>query len=404
MNESKNRPSNLSSRREFIKTTGRVAAVSALAGIVRPLCPCRRQRNAPSGLDRLRRARHRRGRQCHGRQKRPGQTGGHGRRLSATASTELRGLERAVRRQSGRAARSGSSSDSTPTNTRWIASSRAILRFSPRRWPSAGFILPMPSKRASMSSWKSPSPPTAHFPPHAQAGRGGLAKNLKGGVGLMSRHSRAFRNWPSASRTANSATSFCMRGYRMAGPARLAFSEKWPGEIPSELLWQISRFHSFIWASGGLFNDFYIHHIDHLCMMKNAWPVKAQALGGRHYRKTPTASSWWTRISITTPWNTLLTTAPRCTWTDAAKGCNDIYSSYVHGSKGMAIAAASRRLRRALLHSHRPETDARQRRLDFQSHPGRDAILIRTNGTNWSMPSAPTSLTTKCLAAFRPAS
>ena len=53
-----------------------------------------------------------------------------------------------------------------------------------------------------------------------------------------------------------------MRGYRMAGPIGSAFSEKWHGQ-PSELLWQIQRFHSFIWASGGCFNDFYIHIIDH---------------------------------------------------------------------------------------------------------------------------------------------
>src|SRR5208283_3710468 len=55
----------------------------------------------------------------------------------------------------------------------------------------------------------------------------------------------------------------------------------------SEVEYQIRRFHSFIWASGGLFNDFYIHIIDHCCWMKNAWPVKAQALGGRHYKEAP---------------------------------------------------------------------------------------------------------------------
>ena len=77
-----------------------------------------------------------------------------------------------------------------------------------------------------------------------------------------------------------------MRAYRMTGPVGSAFSDKWPGK-PSELLWQIQRFHSFLWASGGAFSDFYIHVIDHCCWMKNAWPVKAQAVGGRHYRTTP---------------------------------------------------------------------------------------------------------------------
>ena len=50
-----------------------------------------------------------------------------------------------------------------------------------------------------------------------------------------------------------------MRGYRMHGPVGSAFQTKWPGN-PSELLWQIRNFHAFLWASGGCFSDFYIHH------------------------------------------------------------------------------------------------------------------------------------------------
>ena len=34
-----------------------------------------------------------------------------------------------------------------------------------------------------------------------------------------------------------------------------------------------SRFHSFLWASGGCYSDFYIHNIDECCWMKDAWPV-----------------------------------------------------------------------------------------------------------------------------------
>jgi len=130
-----------------------------------------------------------------------------------------------------------------------------------------------------------------------------------------------------------------LRGYRMAGPLASAFSERWPGK-PSELLWQIQRFHSFIWASGGCFSDFYIHHIDHLCMMKNAWPVKAQALGGRHYRNTPEGRPYvdqnFDSYSV------------EYTFEDGAKmymdgrcmiGAEAIYSSYAHGSKGMAVVS-----------------------------------------------------------------
>ena len=52
----------------------------------------------------------------------------------------------------------------------------------------------------------------------------------------------------------------------------------------SELFWQAQRFHGFLWASGGVFSDFYVHHVDEVCWMKNAWPVKVEAIGGRHFR------------------------------------------------------------------------------------------------------------------------
>jgi hypothetical protein len=165
------------------------------------------------------------------------------------------------------------------------------------------------------------------------------AKNLKVGVGLMSRHSRAFQELFQRIQDGEIGEINLMRGYRMGGTLGSAFSEKWPGE-PSELLWQIQRFHSFIWASGGCFNDFYIHHIDHLCWMKNAWPIKAQALGGRHYRKAPGGGIYVDQnfdsysVEYIFEDGTRLIMDGRC-----MNGCKSIYSSYAHGSKGMAIVS-----------------------------------------------------------------
>jgi predicted dehydrogenase len=165
------------------------------------------------------------------------------------------------------------------------------------------------------------------------------AKNLKVGVGLMSRHSRAFQELHQRIQDGEIGDLILLRGYRMHGPAGSAFSLKWPGE-PSELLWQIRHFHSFLWASGGCFSDFYIHHVDHLCWMKNAWPIKAQALGGRHYRHDPDGKPYVDQnfdsysVEYTFPDGAKMTMDGRC-----MNGCNDIYSSYAHGSKGMAIVA-----------------------------------------------------------------
>ena len=160
------------------------------------------------------------------------------------------------------------------------------------------------------------------------------AKNLKVGVGLMSRHSRALQELAQRIHDGEMGDIILLRGYRMHGPVGSAFSEKWPGK-PSELLWQIQRFHSFIWASGGCFSDFYIHHIDHLCWMKNAWPIKAQAIGARHYRGTAVDQNF-DNYSV------------EYTFADGAKffmdgrcmtGCDDLYCSFAQGSKGMAIVS-----------------------------------------------------------------
>ena len=157
-------------------------------------------------------------------------------------------------------------------------------------------------------------------------------KGLKVGVGLMSRHSKPLQELHKRIEDGELGEILLMRGYRMSGPLASAFSEKWPGE-PSELLWQISRFHSFLWASGGCFADFYIHHIDHCCWMKNAWPVKAQAVGGRHYRYNNVDQNFDSySVEYTFADNTKFLMDGRC-----MVGALPIYSSYAHGTKGLAV-------------------------------------------------------------------
>jgi predicted dehydrogenase len=167
------------------------------------------------------------------------------------------------------------------------------------------------------------------------------AKNLKVGVGLMSRHARPLQELQKRIQDGEIGDVILLRGYRMHGPAGSAFVPKWPGN-PSELMWQIRHFHAFLWASGGCFNDFYIHHVDHLCWMKNAWPIKAQALGGRHYKINPEGEPYVDQnfdsysVEYTFEDGAKMYMDGRC-----MNGCNDIYSSYAHGSKGIALVSHS---------------------------------------------------------------
>jgi len=162
------------------------------------------------------------------------------------------------------------------------------------------------------------------------------AKNLKVGVGLMSRHSRALEELAKRVHDGAIGDIVTMRAYRMSGPVGSAFSDKWPGS-PSELLWQIQRFHSFIWAGGGCFNDFYIHVVDHCCWMKNAWPVKAQALGGWCYRGDRVDQNFDSyAVEYIFDDGARLLMDGRC-----MSGAQNIYNSYLHGTKGSAIASKS---------------------------------------------------------------
>lgn len=165
------------------------------------------------------------------------------------------------------------------------------------------------------------------------------AAKLKVGVGLMSRHSRALEELAKRVHDGAIGEIILQRGYRMHGPVGYFSSlPKPPGE--NELLYQIRRFHSFLWAGGGNFSDFYIHIIDHLGWMKNAWPVRAMGLGGRHYRQSPEGKPYVDQnfdvysIEYTYADGTKFTFGGRC-----ITGCFDQYASYLHGTKGSAIAS-----------------------------------------------------------------
>ncbi len=161
------------------------------------------------------------------------------------------------------------------------------------------------------------------------------AKNLKAGVGLMSRHSRALQQLAQRIHDGEIGELLAMRAFREHGPNNFFAEPKPAGE--SELLWQVRRFHSFLWAGGGAFSDSNIHLIDGCCWMKNAWPVKATAIGSRHFRNDCVDQNFDSY-------------GVEYTFADDAKliffsrfiaNCSSQYASYAHGAKGLAIISKS---------------------------------------------------------------
>jgi len=165
-------------------------------------------------------------------------------------------------------------------------------------------------------------------------GEAAKAKNLKVGVGLMVRHCRGRQQLLDRIHGGEIGDIVAMRGYRM-GPGGGGANPK-PDNI-SELMYQIQRFHGFLWASGGVYSDFYIHQIDELSWMKGAWPVQAHGLGGRHYRGKSIDQNLDTyAIEYTYPDGTRLFYNGR-----QMPGCHNEFASYVHGTKGTAVVSTN---------------------------------------------------------------
>jgi predicted dehydrogenase len=123
-------------------------------------------------------------------------------------------------------------------------------------------------------------------------------KNLKVAVGLMWRHCQARRELFDRVQQGEIGALTMLRTYRLHGPIGFFSSPPKPDGI-SDLRYQVQRFHSFLWASGGCYSDFYIHNIDELCWMKGAWPVEARPPVGRCRWEVPgttTGADYQTRI------------------------------------------------------------------------------------------------------------
>ncbi len=160
-------------------------------------------------------------------------------------------------------------------------------------------------------------------------------KNMKVGVGLMIRHCRARRALLDRIRDGEIGDIVTLRAYRMAGPM-VGFAKPNPGKL-SELMYQIKEFHSFLWGSGGIYSDFYIHQIDECSWMKGAWPERAQAVGGRQYRGESIDQNFdHYSVEYTYPDGNKLFLYGR-----NIAGCHDEFASYAHGTKGLGIISTS---------------------------------------------------------------
>ncbi|KAA5545947.1 Gfo/Idh/MocA family oxidoreductase [Roseiconus nitratireducens] len=163
-----------------------------------------------------------------------------------------------------------------------------------------------------------------------------IDKNLKVAVGLMCRHCVARQELFDRIQNGELGDILMMRAYRMAGPTGSAAAPPNNGDL-SELQYQIKHFHGFLWLSGGAVSDFLIHNIDESCWMKNAWPERAIACGGRHYRGDNVDQNFDVYdIEYTFADGTKLFVDGR-----TIPGCKREFASFAHGTKGLGIISTA---------------------------------------------------------------
>ena len=335
MNETSN---HLTSRREFLKTSGKVAAVSALAGVAIP-----HVHGAESNTIQLALV------GCGGRG-----TGAIGNALSVSAAKGPVKLVAMADVFEDRLAKSHETLQKSFADKMEVPEDRKFIGFdayqkamdSLKPGDIAVFATP-PAFRwvhftyaiekglnVFMEKPIAVDGPTGRR--MLKLGEESVKKNMKVGVGLMIRHCHARQELFKRIQDGEIGDIIAMRAYRMHGPVVHEFTKRKPDNI-GELEFQIRNFHSFLWASGGLFSDFYIHQIDECSWMKNAWPIKALALGGRHYRGDSVDQNFDT-YSV------------EYTFEDGARfwmdgrtitGCQDEFSSHAHGTKGTGIISST---------------------------------------------------------------
>lgn len=150
-------------------------------------------------------------------------------------------------------------------------------------------------------------------------------KNLKIACGLMCRHSASRQALIEKIRDGAMGDVTLIRAYRMDPGARMG---PFKGD-QSELMWQIRRPYFFLWVSSAWFIEMMIHQVDECCWIKDAWPAKAEGLGGREPNSNDCSQNLHTyAIEYTFPDGTKALVNSR-----SMSNCHNDFATFVHGTK-----------------------------------------------------------------------
>ena len=161
-----------------------------------------------------------------------------------------------------------------------------------------------------------------------KTGEAASKKNLKVAGGLMSRHYRPLEETIQRIHDGAIGEVISAWAYRMHGPVGLA--PKTAGT--KELAHQIANYSCFTWLNGSFIVDWLIHNIDVCCWAKNAWPVSVQGMGGRQVRQDRDQLFDHYMAEYTFPDGTRMVAQGR-----HIANCHDFFGDIIQGATGSAI-------------------------------------------------------------------
>jgi predicted dehydrogenase len=150
-------------------------------------------------------------------------------------------------------------------------------------------------------------------------------KGLKIAVGLMCRHSSARQAMIQKIRDGAMGQIELIRTYRMDSGHRQG---PWDSH-ENELFWQIRHPDQVFWYTSGVFVDWTIHLIDECCWIKDAWPTAAHGIGGRMAGSTDCSQNFdCYSVEYTFPDGTKALATGRY-----LPNCFNDFATFVHGAK-----------------------------------------------------------------------
>jgi predicted dehydrogenase len=161
-----------------------------------------------------------------------------------------------------------------------------------------------------------------------KAGEAAEKKNLKIAGGLMSRHYNALEEAVDRIHDGIIGDVITCWAYRQHWPVGL---QPKPADM-SEMAYQIRHFHNFNWLGGSFILDWLIHNLDICCWVKNAWPVSAQGQGGRAVRTENDQMYDHYAVEYSFPDGTRMFAQAR-----HMANCWEFWGDVIHGAKGSAV-------------------------------------------------------------------